>query len=108
MYFPKFDGERLDGDDPLTYDAATNTFTAGVSNDGTLIGEIVEYSVCAEFVDYPTEGPDAVAGAPTAETVGSIEFINPCIDPFSFTVPASQTNPAPNRYTDTDITFTLT
>ena len=38
---------------------------------------------------------------------GTIEFIDPCLDPFTFE-PTGQTDPASDKYTDSPITYTLT
>ena len=38
---------------------------------------------------------------------GTIEFIDPCLNPFTF-VSTGQTDPAPDKYTGNAITYTLT
>ena len=67
--------------DPLAYNEVTREFTAD-SDDGSLISLIdPPYSVEVEFVTYPLDTYPTVA---TASAASTIDFINPCLVPFTF------------------------
>lgn len=97
---PKFNSAALTGD-PMTYDDAALQFSAE-SSTGSFIGQTLPYSVTAELANYP-----ASTGASSKTAAGTIEFIDPCIDPFTF-APTAQTSPGSDNFSGTDIVFTLT
>ena len=81
---PQYEGADLTGTEPITHASATDAFTV-VSTDGDLIGDTKAYSLVATLTNYP---PATYASADTETLAGTIEFLNPCDDPFTFTVPA--------------------
>ena len=79
-YVAKYDNVVMDGD-PLVYNEATREFTA-FSEDDTLIGLTDKpYSVEVEFVNYPLSTYPTVA---TNSAASTIDFIDPCLEPFKF------------------------
>jgi len=101
-YSATFDGTPVDGD-PLAYDSATRKFTAN-SDDQSLIGSTKTYTVSAKFATWPSS---IYSTASSVTKSGTIEFIDPCLDPFTFES-TGQTDPASDKYTGNDITYTLT
>ena len=104
-FVAKYDNALMDGD-PMSYNEVTREFTAS-SSDGTLIGLIDQpYSVEVEFVTYPLSTYSTVA---TASAASTIDFINPCLDPFTFTT-TTQTKPTPesDNFSGQEFVFTLT
>ena len=80
-YVLKFNNAVVVDDDPLAYNEVTREFTAD-SDDGSLISLIdPPYSVEVEFVTYPLDAYPTVA---TASAASTIDFIDPCLDPFTF------------------------
>ena len=100
-YSATFDGTEVDGD-PLDYDPVTRKFTAD-SEDRSLIGLTKPYAVIATFANWP---PSTYTSAPSVTGSSTIEFVDPCLNPFTFQSTA-QTAPAPDKYTGNAITFTL-
>ena len=73
----------LDNDDPLAYNSDSRVFSVS-SNDISLIDNqspLRTYSVEVEFTNYPSSDHDSVS---TALATSTIEFINPCLKPFTF------------------------
>ena len=101
-YSATFDGTAVDGD-PLAYDSFTRKFTAD-SDDRSLIGSTKPYAVTATFANWP---PSTYSTAPSVTQSSTIEFVDPCLNPFTF-VSTGQTDPAPDKYTGNAITYTLT
>ena len=101
-FVPKFNDQGLVSGGPLTYSEAERQFTAD-SDDITLIGQIIPFSVEAEFADYPLASNPSVS---TAAATADVEFDNPCLDPFVFESTA-QTDPTQTAYSDTPIVFNL-
>ena len=80
--------------DPLAYNEVTREFTAD-SDNGSLISLIdPPYSVEVEFVNYPLDTYPTVA---TASAASTIDFINPCLKPFTFEA-TTQTDPASDNF----------
>ena len=63
----------VDGD-PLSYNEANRQFTA-LSDDDTLYGQVLPYSVEAEFSTYPKATNPTVS---TAEATADVSFGDPC------------------------------
>jgi len=101
-YSATFDGTAVDSD-PLAYDSDTRKFTAESSN-RDLIGLTKPYAVIATLASYP---PSTYSSATSTTKSGTIEFIDPCLDPFTFES-TGQTDPASDKYTGSPITYTLT
>ena len=76
-YDAYFESTEIDGaSSPMDYDVAGRTF--GIySEDLNLIGPR-EITVQAKLLDYPT--------VVSSIEIGSIEIIDPCLDPFSLTI----------------------
>ena len=68
-----------------------------------MIGEVLPYSVEAEFTNYPLSDNSSVS---TAIATADVEFDNPCLDPFTFEA-TPQTNPPSDAYSQDDIVFNL-
>ena len=80
-YVLKFNNAVVEDNDPLAYNEVTREFTAD-SDDASLISLIdPPYSVEVEFVTYPLNTYPTVA---TASAASTIDFINPCLVPFTF------------------------
>jgi hypothetical protein len=86
---------------PLSYDDPTNIFEIE-SEDQDLIGRTKQYSLEAEFSDYPSSSTSAA----TAAVEANITFNDPCLEPFIFSG-NTQANTDPNKYTDTVIDWTF-
>ena len=65
---------------PMIYDMDTRMYTI-YSEDLTLIG-LQPFSIEAHLTDYP------VTATPVQAVTSTIDIIDPCIDPFSLTMPA--------------------
>jgi hypothetical protein len=93
----------LTGGEGLTYAEATRKFTVS-TDDTSLQGTIVPYSVVATLVNYPigtfTTAPQIVGGA-------NILFGNPCIDAQIYPSIQSEINKS-DAYTGTPVTFQIT
>ena len=79
VYEPRYNGQALNGQ-ILTYVEATRKFTVS-TDDTSLSGQIVPYSVIATLVNYPV---GTYANAPSAENGANILFDDPCNSPVSF------------------------
>jgi hypothetical protein len=77
----------------LTYNVANREFTVE-STDGSLIGQTKPYTIKAELENYPQAG--------SVQSSGTIEFINPCKIPTTFTT-TEQSNPAGDKFTGSQI-----
>jgi hypothetical protein len=80
----KYDGALLPPSDSLTtvtYDPVNRQFTIESTN-GDLSGETKTISVTAEFANYSPSDHSTVS---TDDASGTIQFLNPCLDPFEFT-----------------------
>ena len=92
-FVAKYDNALVDGD-PLSYNEVTREFTAD-SDDTALIGLTdMPYSVEVEFKTYPLSTYSTVA---TASAASTIDFINPCLKPFTFEA-TTQTDPASDNF----------
>lgn len=92
-YEATFMGDYVDAASlPMVYDADLRRFTI-YSEDMDLIGKH-PYSIEAHLTDYPVTRTRAQAVKST------IEIVDPCIDPFSLTMPPAQTTPPDYYYTD--------
>ena len=80
---------------PLEHDTDTRTYTIYSEDYPNLIG-IHPYSLEAHLTDYP------VTRTPAQAVTSTIEIIDPCIDPFTLTMPATQTTPPDYYYTYDD------
>jgi hypothetical protein len=60
----------------MTFDETNLEFTAE-STDGSLIDQVISYTVIVELEDYPEIDPD--------QAFGTIEFTNPCKELTTFT-----------------------
>ena len=100
----KLDGVVVDliNSDPLMYIEQSRMFIA-YSNDDTLYGKILPYSLEAEFTEYPKIDNPTVS---TGYTEADVSFNNPCWYPSTFSKTA-QTDPDDHRYTNDDVVFTL-
>lgn len=89
---------------PIVYDSDPDTREwTFQSNNQTLEGVDATFTTTGWLADYPK-----TATAPKAEESGTISFLNPCLDPFTFTKEGViQTNPGLDDYSGTPIVFTL-
>ena len=102
-YTGKFEGTVVDGD-PLAYNAGTRQFTADSDDVANLLDQLKDYSVYAEFTDWPLATNPTVD---TGETQNEIDFGNACEDPFSFSASA-QTDPVTDgMYDSVGVLFNL-
>ena len=100
---PSYDGALLPSADPLTqvgYSSTDLQFSI-ISTNGDLIGSTKPYSVTASFQLY---SPSEFAGVSTATASGIINFIDPCLKPFSLT-PRVTSNPASDKFSGSAITI---
>jgi hypothetical protein len=92
---------------PITFDGSSEKFNAQTT-DGNLIGTTKKYGLKSELTDYQLAN---VAGAPTTTIEGDVNFINPCLKPFTFVNSMLQDNTKndlEDNYSDNDpIEFTL-
>ena len=73
------------------------------SSDKDLIGQTSLYVITVEFALFPqASNPDA----PSVPAMSTVEFIDPCISPFTF-ASTSQTSPGSDKYTNSQIVFNL-
>jgi hypothetical protein len=91
------------GTQPISYNAATQQFISD-SDDVDLIGTEVPYAVTGTLTTYP---PTTYSTVTVIKGEGDILYNNPCDDPFEF-APTTQTNPPSNKYTNTEVEFSLT
>jgi len=101
---PQYEGFDLIGGEPITHTSGTDALTVE-STDGDLIGETKAYSLVATLTNYPV---GTYATADTETLSGTIQFLNPCDNPFTFTVPAQQTTGLSDNFSGTAIDWTLT
>ena len=77
----KFDNSPVDND-PLAYNSASGEFTANTDDISLInLATLKIYSVEVEFTTYPRSTYSTVA---INEASSTIEFINPCLIPFTF------------------------
>lgn len=92
---------------PITFDGTNEKFNAQTT-DGDLIGTTKKWGLKSELTDYQLKD---VTGAPTTTIEGDVNFINPCLKPFTFDNSMQQDNAKndlEDNYSDNDpIEFTL-
>ena len=104
-YTAEFEGVVIDdADTPLSYEEdGTETFSIETS-DSQYTNSTRAYSVTAEFANYPK---DKNSGADQQEISGNIEFLDPCVNLFTF-ASSDQTDIADDNFSNTEKIFTLT
>ena len=103
VYEPRYNGQALTGQ-VLTYVSATRKFTVSTDDD-TLSGNIVPYSVIATLVNYPA---DQYASAPSVENGANILFNDPCRTPVSLFESTQLDSTKSDKYSGVPVVFQST
>lgn len=102
----RYDGSDIlpSATDPIAYDPSTRTFSV-LTTDGNLIDQKKPYAVFYQWKDYPVGPtfPDVSSSTSNSE----IDFINPCLSPFTFKEEAQATPPVYD-YSGADLNITIT